>query len=237
MDCSAEPQFSVTWIGAEREPVVTIDGFVSHPEALRAAARKCVFEPIGEYYPGPRASVDQSYLQSVDEVVRAAMREFFSCSNGGEFIRSYYSIATTASEQLSLAQCIPHTDAYDDQQIAIVHFIGHRDFGGTAFFRHRSTGFETINAQRAEVYHAALSDEFEQHGVPAPGYIRADSALFERIHLCEYRFNRALMYRGKLLHSAALDATPELPCSLATGRLTVATFVRPNPGDRGVTRP
>jgi Family of unknown function (DUF6445) len=232
MDHVTEPQISVDWIGTEREPIVTIDSFAPDPDALRTAAQSCAFEVIGEYYPGPRALVAQGYLQAVGEVVRAVMQEFYSCNYGGEFLRSYFSIATTHPGQLTLAQCIPHTDAYDDHQLAIVHFIGHQDLGGTAFFRHRSTGFETIDARRVDPYHAALTADFARRGVPAPGYIGPESTLFERIHLSEHRFNRALIYRGKLLHSAALDSTPLLPPDIATGRLTIATFIQPNQGNR-----
>ncbi len=220
------------WIGTEREPVVTIDGFADDAEVLRAAAWQSRFKPIGEYYPGPRAPVPARYLESIGEVLDAVMREFFSCREGGEVLRSYYSMATTPPNELTLPQRIPHTDAYDDRQIAIIHFLGYDDLGGTAFFRHRSTGFETVNSQRVESYHAALDAEFKQHGEPEPAYIGSDSPFFERIHVSEHRYNRALIYRGKLLHCAALDARPNLPDSLENGRLTVATFVKPHLSNR-----
>lgn len=228
MSRGAALQISVEWIGTEREPVVIIDNYVDDAERLRFDAKKCAFQAIGEYYPGPRAAAPPHYLAETFDTLHAAMREFFGFNFGGEILRSYFSIATTPPAQLTLPQRIPHTDAYDDDQIAVLHFLGHADLGGTAFFRHRATGFETVNASRVEAYHAALAEEFEQQGEPAPAYIGADSPLFERIHLCENRFNRALIYRGKLLHCAALDDTRHLPDDLETGRLTIATFVKPH---------
>lgn len=230
MNTAHDPEISVEWIGTEREPVVTIDEFVRDADALREAASGASFAPIGEYYPGVRAPVPPLYLDMIGDTLRGVLREFFDYREHGDVLRSYYSIATTAPEQLSLPQRIPHTDAYDDHQIAVVHFLNHRNLGGTAFFRHRSTGFETVNAQRVGKYREALSTEFDRHGEPEPGYIGQESPLFERTHLCEHRFNRAIVYRGKLLHCAALANGIDLPDSIENGRLTVATFIQPASG-------
>lgn len=236
MSAQHDPKILAEWVGSEREPIVTIDEFAKDADALRQAATSANFAPIGEYYPGVRAPMPSFYLEMVDDTLRSILSEFFGYRAGGEILRSYYSIATTPPEQLSLPQRIPHTDAYDDHQIAMLHFLGHKDFGGTAFFRHRSTGFETVNAQRVEKFHESLSADFEQLGTPEPAYIGADSPLFERTHVCEHRFNRAIIYRGKMLHCAALANADELPDSVEYGRLTAATFVRPR-NNSGVGRP
>lgn len=227
-----EPQIRVEWIGTEREPVVTIDGFANNAEALRDAAAHCNFDLIGEYYPGERAAVSPRYFDGINETLRTVQREFFGYREGSEVIRSYYSMATTPPHLLSLPQRIPHTDAYDDDQIAVLHFLGHDDLGGTGFFRHLSTGFESVNAQRVEKYHTSLAADFERHGEPEPAYIGAQTPLFERFHLSEHRFNRALVYRGKLLHCAALDTITQLPDNIEHGRLTIASFLRPRLGGR-----
>lgn len=229
MSTSHDPEIRVEWIGSEREPVVTVDEFASDAEAFRRAATGTVFAPIGEYYPGGRAAVPPRYLAMIDDLLPDILSEFFGYRGGGEVLRSYYSMATTAPEQLSLPQRVPHTDAYDDDQVAVLHFLGHEDLGGTAFFRHRSTGFETVNAQRVEKFHESLAADFARFGEPKPAYIGSDSPLFERTHICAPRFNRALIYRGKLLHCAALENTGALPDNIEHGRLTVATFVRPRP--------
>lgn len=233
MNTPHDPDISVEWIGTEREPVVTIDGFARDADALRRTASSASFAPIGEYYPGVRAPVPSLYLDMISGTLRAILREFFDYRGNGDILRSYYSIATTAPRRLSLPQRIPHTDAYDDHQLAVVHFLNHRDLGGTAFYRHRSTGFETVNAQRVEKYHNALSTEFDRYGEPEPGYIGQESPLFERTHLCGHSFNRAVVYRGKLLHCAALATTVDLPDNVEEGRLTVATFIQPGSGVSG----
>jgi hypothetical protein len=220
-------EIKVAWIGLEREPVVTVDGFVPDAAKLRRDAAQADFGVIGDYYPGERASAPKSYLEAIAPVLREVLREFFDYRYGGEIIRSYFSIASTPAAQLSLAQRIPHTDAYDDHQIAILHYLGAGDLGGTGFFRHRTTGFETVNAARRQTYHSTLEQDFARHGEPAAAYIGESSPIFERVHLCGHRYNRALVYRGKLLHCAALDAVQSLPTGVEHGRLTIATFVAP----------
>jgi len=234
MTVPRDPEIRVDCVGIEREPVVTVDGFASDPDALRREAALLDFEPIGKYYPGDRAPVPPTYFNAVGSTLRQVLIKFFDYRTGAKILRSYYSLATTAPYQLSLPQRIPHTDAYDDHQIAVVHFLNHEDLGGTAFFRHRSTGFETVNAQRVERYHSSLSSDFSRLGEPEPAYIGGNSPMFERTHVCTHRYNRAIIYRGKLLHCADLANTPNLPDSIEHGRLTVATFIQPRTdSDRG----
>jgi hypothetical protein len=225
-------EITLEWVGSEREPVVIVDGFVRDAAALRRKAAAADFDVVGDYYPGERAPAPECYLEAIAPLLREVLREFFDYRDGGEIIRSYFSIASTPGAKLTLAQRIPHTDAYDDHQIAILHYLADSDLGGTGFFRHLTTGFESVNASRKEPYHTALKQDFARHGEPAPAYIGECSPIFERIHLCEHRFNRALVYRGKLLHCAALDTVQSLPASMEEGRLTVATFVAP----RGVSK-
>lgn len=233
MNFIKEPQIRIEWIGSEREPVITIDDFAPDPDALREEAKQREFGVIGEHYPGLRANVSRDYFDSIGDTLGRVTREFFKSGTKLEVLRSYYSLATALPSHLSLAQRIPHADAYNDQQIAIVHFLCHDNLGGTAFFRQRSTGFETIKEDRVEAFHQALKADLEQHGEPEARYVGSDSALFERIHLCGPKYNRALIYRGKMLHCAALDTTPVLPTDIAEGRLTIASFLGSRPEPRG----
>lgn len=233
MSLVQKPQIRAEWIGSEREPVITVDNFSPDPDALRDAAQKAEFAVIGEYYPGVRAKVSRDYFESVGDTIRQVLREFFKYKCDVKILRSYYSLATKPPHQLMLAQRIPHTDAYNDQQIAILHYLCRNDLGGTAFFRQRSTGFESINENRVEAFEHALAADLDQHGDPKSCYIGSDSPLFERIHLCEPKYNRALIYRGKMLHCAALDTTPNLPHDIENGRLTIASFLSSRPEVHG----
>jgi hypothetical protein len=139
--------------------------------------------------------------------------------------RALYSIATTPSAELILPQRIPHIDGVEDGRIAIIHYLSHEAYGGTAFYRHRSTGFETVDAARHPGYVAALIEDFAAHGQPAPAYIQGDTAVFEAIARYDAVFNRALIYRSNLLHCAVLPNDTPLPADVRSGRLTVASFL------------
>ncbi len=217
-----EPEIRVEWVGAEREPVVIADDFVADVARFAAAGKSCSLRDTGDYYPGRRCVVDAAYLSAIGAITGQVLREFFGARRGMQALRAYYSIATTAPTQLAVPQRIPHVDAYDPQQIALVHFLGERDLGGTAFFRHRSTGFESVDTARRQRYHEALAADLQRHGEPPLAYIGATSPLFERTHVCPPRHNRAIFFRGTLLHCAALDGVRELPEDPERGRLTVA---------------
>lgn len=221
-----EPKIRVEWVGAEREPVVIADDFVADVDGIATQAKRCPLQDTGDYYPGRRALVDAAYLTAIGPTMASVLREFFGARRGVEALRAYYSLATTSPAQLAVSQRIPHVDAYDPQQIALIHFLGERDLGGTAFFRQRSTGFESVDTSRRERYHEALAADLERHGEPAPAYIGASSPVFERTHVSAPRYNRAIFFRGTLLHCAALDGVSELPDDPEAGRLTVAGFLK-----------
>lgn len=215
----------VRWIGEEREPLVIIENLAADPYALREAARRLDFAPIGKYYPGVRAAVTNAYFEMVGPTIFYAIREFFGYRQSLEVLRSYYSLMTTPPAELELAQRIPHTDALDDSQIAVLHYLSEQHADGTAFFRHRSTGYETVNEGRYQDYEAKLKTDFERVGEPYPAYIGDSNVLFDKILEYPARFNHALIYRGKLLHCASMREPERLANSPEAGRLTVASFI------------
>jgi hypothetical protein len=212
-------------IGSEGEPVVVVEHFSPHPERLIADAATCEFAPMGEFYPGVRARVLPSYFEGLAPVLAPVMREVFGQRDRVNFTRALYSIVTTPPEALSLAQRIPHIDGLEEGMIAILHYLSDEDFGGTAFYRHRSTGYETVDAAHHPRYIEALRADFARHGEPAPAYIQGDTPIFEQTARYDAVFNRALIYRSSLLHCADLPGDTAFPAEVRTGRLTVASFL------------
>lgn len=211
--------------GHEHEPVVVIDGFTPDPDALVTAARSVALAPRGEYYPGLRAPVDPHYCAAVAPLLAAAARRVFGFGERLDVDRALFSLTVTPPAALSLAQRLPHVDDVAAGKLAVVHYLGRTDWGGTRFFRHRTTGFETIGPERHRRYLDTLEDDLRRHGAPAPGYIDAASPLFATIGEVAPRYNRAIVYRSRLLHCAAIDNRVTLPADPATGRLTVASFL------------
>ncbi|MES2057704.1 MAG: DUF6445 family protein [Pseudomonadota bacterium] len=218
------PSFTVHRFGNEAQPLVVIDNFASDPESLRAAAIATEFGPAAHHYPGIRAPLPAGYLPVQQEIIAAALRETFG-SDRAKVIDASFSIVTTPPADLTIRQRLPHCDAFAEERIALLHYLAPEGGEGTAFFRHRSTGFETINDARAPIYFDQLDAELRFGNIPPPGYIAGDTALFEQTMLAEARYNRALLYRSYVLHSGALTPGSSLSPDPATGRLTITGFL------------
>lgn len=217
------PAISVQRLGQEGEPLVVIDDFATHPDSLRQAAVAASFEPAGHHYPGLRAPLPDGYFGDQFPVIAEALGRRFGPHRQISVVDASFSIVTARPDALDIRQRVPHVDAYGRDRIAIVHYLSpaHRD--GTAFFRHRTTGFETIDDTRAPVFFGRLQDEVA--AIPPKGYILDDTPLFERIGGAEGRYNRAILYRSQLLHSGAIAADAILSPDPALGRLTVTAFL------------
>lgn len=211
-------------VGHEGEPVVVIENFVANPAALVEQARRAPFERIGEFYPGPRAPAPGSYSDEAFSVLRPILTGIFGWRTHINFTRALYSIMTEPPERLQLAQCIPHVDSVSPGSLAVLHYLCD-DPGGTGFYRHRSTGFETITHERQRSYLDQLQADFARLGTPPPGYIDGDTPVFEQIGRWPAVYNRALVYRGSLLHCAVVSEQTTLSGDVDAGRLTIASFL------------
>lgn len=217
-------------IGSERRPVAVVEDFVHDPEHLIAWAEGG--EPFraaaGDRYPGIRRSAPASYAETVRAQYGAVLREYFGLPGSGapEVIFSAYSITTTEPHRLRPIQRVPHFDTSAANQLAIVHYLCGPEHGGTSFYRHRSTGFETITHERLHRYAETLKREVMTEHPPPEKYMDGDDPLFVRFARFEARRNRALIYPSNVLHSGDIPriAPPEGPPRSA--RLTVNSFVR-----------
>ncbi len=215
---------SVSKQGAEREPVVVIDGFAADPDRLIGDASFLAFRPIGPHYPGIRAEVPPAMLDDLLMPLGPVIAEVFG-EPATEVIDAYYSLVTTRPAELAPIQRLPHFDGVERERLALLHYLARDERSGTAFYRHRSTGFETVGADRLSAYRTALDSDLRREGMPPPDYIAGDTPIFEQVAVHQGRFNRAILYRSNTLHCAFLP--PDLPLSAdpTAGRLTVNTFL------------
>ncbi|MEQ1687251.1 MAG: DUF6445 family protein [Sphingopyxis sp.] len=220
-----KPSLRVERIGHEGQPVAIIDNFAPDPDRVRTAALGLSYHAVDGNYPGIRADVPPSYFDGLGAVLVPVIRGLFGSQQRANFIGAYYSLATTPPCDLALQQRIPHIDRPETNQLAIVHYLSHEDQGGTAFYRHRSTGYETVTTERHANYIAALEHDFARHGEPPPSYISGDTELFERVLDVAPLYNRAILFRCCLLHCAMLPNDKGLPTDSANGRLTAVSFV------------
>lgn len=212
-------------IGEERQPVIVIDDFTPDADRLRAAAEALDYQVMGRHYPGLRAEVAAADVEAFLKPVQSLIAETFGFRGPTDVISAGYSIVTTRPSELTPIQRLPHFDGLEAERVALLHYLNGQEQGGTAFYRHRGTGYETISAARHAAYDAALHAEVARYGLPEPSYICGDTPLYERIARFEAQPNRALIYRGHLLHCAELPDDLDFTPDPKTARLTVNTFL------------
>jgi hypothetical protein len=226
-----DPRVEVLRIGREAHPVLIVDGLLTGAESLVAfAADTAALAPVkaaANFYPGVRAPAPPGYVQALITALRPHLAEPFGVSPGGRaHVTCALSMATLPADQASLAQRLPHIDTTAPAQLAILHYLCGPEHGGTAFYRHRATGFESIDPARGPAYLAALRREMAEGAAGREGYIRASGAFYEQTAVVAPAFDRIVVYASNLLHAGML---PDRPASAdpRLGRLTANTFFRP----------
>ena len=213
-------------VGREQAPLVVIDNLVADPEDLVNVAASKQFGEVASYYPGVRAKISLSYQQFILEQLRGVFAEEFAFESGAvRFTACHYSLVTTPPEKLTYLQRIPHVDSVASKELAFVHYLFKADLGGTAFYRHRKTGFEYIDQERKPEYMRYLEEDKLGPDSPPAAYIDGDTPLYELLSAQKGIFNRLLMYRRNSLHSGALGPNFVADPNPRTGRLSINGFL------------
>lgn len=214
-------------IGAEGAPLLVIDQLVADPDRLVRKAERGHFTPQGAMFPGIRMRAPLSYEAFLEKLLRPLMGEVFGLPPQARlaFPMCHYSLVTQPPEKLVFLQRIPHIDSATGRGLATVHYLFHEGWGGTAFYRHRSTGYEYVDEDRELAYFTRLQMESLGPDAPGPGYIGEDTPLFERIDKVDGVYNRMLVYRRNSLHSATIDNSRVPPPDPRNGRLSINTFI------------
>lgn len=213
-------------IGEEQQSVVVLDNAVANAQSLIDIAARLKFGAIAPYYPGIRAPAPQDYVQSLVAGLAPLIADVFGMKESAlRPTASDFSLVTTPREELALIQRLPHYDGTDPNVLAVLHFLCGDSHGGTAFYRHRATGYETIEPRRYENYTKTLEEEVKRLGAPPARYVNNSTSQFERIAHFSASFNRMLIYRGVMLHSGDIPQEHSLSNDPRRGRLTVNTFI------------
>ncbi len=213
-------------IGSERAPLLVIDNFVAEPEKLIQRASWRQFNIHSPNFPGIRSEGPLAYQNLFTQRLSSLLTEYFQLPRTAIRITAcYYSLITTPAESLAPIQRIPHIDSVSATGLASVHYLFKGNLGGTAFYRHRKTGFEFVDESRRDIYYNAVEEEIAGPNAPSPGYIEGDTPLYERIGKQDGIFNRVLIYRRNSLHSGSIDRNFVPDPNPLTGRLSLNTFM------------
>jgi hypothetical protein len=213
-------------LGPDAEPLVIVDDLFAHPQSLVDwAARDDRWGPAGAAYPGIRRPTPGDYLQNIFEALRRVLGQTYRFGDAQRFrLDSSFAMITHVPDELRHHQRVPHVDRTGPIDLAMVHYLCDASFGGTNFFRHRSTGWQRITDERQDAYNKALNAEMNRQVLPN-GFPAADHPLFDQLATVEAAFNRLVVYRAGVLHSPAIERQARYSADPRTGRLTVTSFL------------
>ena len=210
--------------------VVFIDDFLQDPQALVEIAGRSAFAPypgVAERkgYPGVRAPAPAGYSAQLTALMEPLIRLNFGVPESLPLRKAEcaFSLTTMPPEELGPLQRTPHFDASTPHHMAVLLYLCGPEHGGTGFYRHKATGLQQITADNREhfldTYYAELN---ARH--PPPRYFDDSDEHFEFLGMMPAHFNRLVVYRGSLLHSAVVNPQLSIDGDPRTGRLTLNSF-------------
>ena len=213
-------------IGVERAPLMVIDNLLADPYALVDLAATKVFGDVASYFPGIRAKVPLTFQHFILDTLRSELISTFGLPGGTlRFTACHFSLVTTPPDKLTYLQRIPHIDSLNSNELAFILYLFKADLGGTAFYRHRKTGYEVVDQVRKPEYWRHVEAEQAAVERDSTGYIHGDTEFYEQVGQQEGVFNRMLVYRRTSLHSATLRPDFVAVTDPRRGRLSVNGFI------------
>jgi hypothetical protein len=226
INTALKPQ--LIYVGAQQTPILIIDELAADLPALLVDAASADFQTDAHsYYPGVRALLPRPYVIAVLDAVYQLIYQVYQVPRERRLKPQdiYYSLITTAEQDLKPLQCLPHFDSTDPYYFALLHYLSPEPHGGTGLFRHRPTGFEKITAATQSGYFQAAEQHLARFGAPRQGYCIETNDHFELYQKLEYRQNRLVIYPGNLLHSSLVNPATDIAASISEGRLTANIFI------------
>lgn len=227
-DLNPKARIQLRHLGREQWPLLVIDDLLLDPGAMVDDAAAAVWGlPEGTYYPGLNAPLPEAYLDNLLRQLRPSFGRAFGYPPQTELsVHGFFALATWTLEQFGPWQRIPHYDQPFPGYLAMVHYLNDAQSGGTGFFRHLPTGYESINPARREAYLAETTAWLASEPDGLSGFAGPDTPRYEMYDHVAFRFNRAVIYPSHVLHCALFDGTV-LSDDPRTGRLTANSFFAP----------
>lgn len=215
-------------VGAEKTPVITIDNWLNNAYSLKEYAPQDSGKWVAPttLYPGLWTQTPESYVPALMTTLRPMIKKYFGVKKEQpKHIFSCYAIITKSPEELSNYQRIPHFDTLETPQIAVLHYLCGEEYGGTGFYRHRKTGYETITRERWGEYRTVVEQELKELEKSKPCYFDEANSYFEKIAAYRVKFDRLLVYPSQILHTGLVKTPHRDKDSIGSRRLTVTTFI------------
>jgi hypothetical protein len=221
------PTIQTLHVGHEKQAVLILDDFARDAESLvRYAAEHAQFKPSTLAYPGVVAPAPDPYADGLVTALLPLLGASYGVNPDTAFLRDcFFAIATVPPEQLHFGQRLPHVDDFDPGLFAVLHYLCDPSQGGTALYRHRATGYESLTMERTNEVHRLNAPELANAPLPA-AYPSASTPLYEQTAYLDAVFNRVVVYRSRILHSMAASRGTRFHPDPRIGRLTINTFLK-----------
>lgn len=217
-------------IGNEQEKILIIDDLTRNPKALVTYATQengfDIHKGPCNFYPGIKLKAPTTYSDALMPVIKKIITSHYEAiSPDWEMHKAEcaMSLITIEPEKLRVVQTTPHFDTANPYQFAVLLYLCNESHGGTAFYRHKATGHETIKRDIRKEFEDIYFKEIETKPTKKSYFTESDD-YFEKIGLVSPKFNRMVIYRSCLLHAAHIEPSSVNP-DPRTGRLTINSFV------------
>lgn len=229
-------QISLHTIGNEAHQIAVVHNVFDDVERVIDVATKIEFSAARLNYPGVVAAPDQKTKQIVQAACGAAA-QLLRPTKSKHFQGSVdFSIITRDAFDAMARPIRPHGDGSDVTVFSSVLYLSEGLHGGTAFFRHISTGFEAITEDRLPFYKSVVLWEQMPENAPEE---QEDHPRYLKTMEVPAKANSMVVFPSHILHNACINRGAPLPLDARLGRLTLNASFRhctPQP-DPGISAP
>jgi hypothetical protein len=217
-------------MGEENNKVLCFDNFLAEPMQLVEFVQGSTFSHYAaaaqrKGYPGMRTPAPLGLGEQMRAYLERIVRSEYEIPAELKIkpLQDAMCMMTVPEVELGPLQRIPHFDASSPCFFATLLYLCDERHGGTGFYRHNKTGYESITPERADCY---LDASYEELNSKPSGrrYFSESNEYFTRIGFVPAKFNRLLIYRGNILHSANILSEISISSDPAIGRLTANIF-------------
>lgn len=219
------------FVGNEGQKIIIADNLLENPHGMvDFAAQNENYERYTghcNFYPGIKLPAPKQYSDALMALIKPVLvNEYEGISADWEMNKAdcAISLITIKPENLRKVQLTPHFDSANTYQFAILLYLCDDSHGGTAFYRHNATGYETITQDTRRNFEDHYFKEIEEKPQRREYFTESDEH-FTRIGLVDAKFNRMIIYRSCLLHSPYINSAHSINSNPRAGRLTVNSFV------------
>jgi hypothetical protein len=216
-------------IGTNKIPVITVDDYIeNHNELIGLIKNTACFLPDKiTSYPGVRSAIPKDLVVDYLQPLMKGIMKIYNYLKELQPLPkdNYFSLITKQPNELSPIQSWPHFDTANSNLIAVIHYLGKGEHGGTGFFRHKKSGLECIEPNNKAFFYQCADEYFQRNSVQNLGYCHEQHNEFSCYKKISYKPNRLIVFPGYLLHSTLVNLATDISNNIETGRLTANMFI------------